>query len=493
MHSNTRQTALTRDQTGWFSSRSSRRNCSVLDWTSTGVVLARLQLQQGSWQVSESDWEPWPENFDPFSDPVETARLLQSWIARRPWAAPPEVISLPRQSISLRLLSFPSVAPAELAELISLQLESRQAGPDAAQVWDFLPHPAESAESQQHVSLFSAPGNICSSIRRTVEAAGWKPPLLTSADLFLCPPAPGESSCRLAVQMNRSKLEVLASRGGIPAASLACGVRNDPDSPHPAPIAIAALVERIVESLPQSWRQGVYNQAIFVAGSHAEFLAEQLQNAGFQTTLGPADDRSPRAVAMARLRSGRSSCCNLLRPRSAGRSLYSRRPAAVRSAALLILLLLTVASWVFMERSARRQQLLALHRKTEQLQKRLNDQQQVPEQRNRLDAWLASAPNPSTSIRGLLALVPGEQRVLLTRVQLENIADSRESVLTIEGLAGSTADISELNSAVLLQPARYVLRPYGIEPAPPESSLRFKFRTECLLLPQTGTTPEPQP
>jgi len=482
-----------RSVTAWIPGRSRRSHCSVLDWTSTGVVLAQLQWQRGTWQVTASDWESWPEEFDPFSDPAETARLLQSWIAARSWAAAPDVISLPRQLVSLRLLSFPIVAAAELGELIALQLESRQTGPDAAQIWDFLPHPTESADTQQHVSLLSAPARICQSIRRTTEAAGWKLPLLTSADLFLCPTAPGETTCRLAVQMNRSKLEVLACRGGIPAASLACGVQADADSPHPAPVAVSALVERIVESLPQSWRRDIPGQPVFVAGSHATFLTAQLQTAGFQILPGPADDRSPRAVAMAELSWGRAACCNLLRPRSATPSLYARRPAVVRSAALLVVLLCALAAWIFSERQSRHEQLQTLLKKTEQLQSRLSDHQAVPEQRARLDAWLAAASNPSISLRGLLALVPADNRVLLTRVQLENIADTNESVLTMDGLAQSPAEISELNTAVLLQPQRYLLRPYGIEPAPPESTLKIKFRTECLLLPPTTNSPEPQP
>jgi len=474
-----------------FGSR--RRTCSAIDWTSTGVVLARLQFQRGTWQLTASDWEPWPEHFDPFSEPEEAARLLQSWIAVRPWAGPPDVISLPRQFVSLRLLSFPRVAPAELAELISLQLESRQAGADAAQVWDFLPHPESSADTHQHVSLFSAPVRICTSIRRTVEAAGWKLPLLTSADLFLGPAASDRSGSRLAVQMNRSKLEVSASRDGIPVVSLACGVREDGDSPHPAPVAVAALVERIIESLPESWRQDVHAQSVFVAGSHSTFLTEQLKNAGFGTVTGPADERSPRATAMAALLSAQAGCCNLLRPRSLTPSLYARRPAAVRSAALLAVFLLIVGGWIFSERSGRQQQLQGLLKRTELLQNRLSDHQAVPEQRARLDAWLASAPNPSASLHRLLNLVPAENRVLLTRVQLENIADSSESVLTLDGLAQSPADISELNSAVLLQPQHFLLRPYGIEPAPADSALKIKFRTECVLLPPNENNAEPQP
>ena len=489
----TQHTAFRTSLPRWLSRPSRRKSCSVLDWTSTGVVLSRLQFQQGTWQVTASDWESWPEQFDPFSDPEETARLLQSWVAARAWAAPPDVISLPRQFVSLRLLSFPTVAPAELAELISLQLESRQSGPDAAQIWDFLPHPADAADSQQHVSLFSAPAKICTSIRKTLQAASWKLPLLTSADLFLCPSAGVEGGVRIAVQMNRSKLEVIASHDGIPAASLACGVRDAGDSPHPAPVAVSALVERIMESLPQAWRQDVQSQPILVAGSHSAFLAEQLQNAGFQILSGPADDRSPRAIAAAALLASQAACCNLLQPRSAMPSLYARRPAAVRSAALLAVLLVALAGWIVSERSARQQQLQTLLKKTEQIQNRLSDHQAVPEQRARLDAWLASAPNPASSLHKLLALVPAENRVLLTRVQLENIADSSESVLTLDGLAQSPTEISELNSAVLLQPDSFLLRPYGIEPAPPESALKIKFRTECVLLPPSATTAEPQP
>lgn len=457
--------------------------CNVLDWTSTGVIFSRLRSVNGEWQSTESDWEPWPNHFDPFAEPHQTANLLQTWIKARPWAAAPDVISLPRQFVSLRLLSFPIVEPAELTQLIALQLESRQSSPDAAQVWDFLTHSHAPNDTQIHVSLLAAPAAVCNAIRATAAAAGWKSPILTAADLFIklqSKPA-SQNTCQLTLQLNRSKLEILASRNSIPAASLASAAPGNLNSGLASPLPLQALIERISESLPQAWQTDIHSQPIHVCGSQSSLLIEQLQSAGFQITSGPANDRAPRALAMARLTNPRNRHFNLLKPHSTATSLYSRKPALVRSAVLTVLLLLAAVSWLVSERSDRQKQLKLILAKTERLQSRLAEQQLVPEQRAKLDAWLAASPNPAHSLTQLLTLVPNQQTVLLTRIQLENLADSSEPVLRLEGFAQSPADVSQLNTNILQHPNRYTLRPHGIEPAPAESQLKLQFSTECVL------------
>jgi hypothetical protein len=465
-----------------------QKACNVLDWTSTGVILSQLRSVHGEWQPAESDWEPWPNQFDPFADPLQTANLLQSWIKARPWAAAPDVISLPRQFVSLKLLSFPIVEPAELAQLIALQLEARQSSPDATQVWDFLPHTPAPKDTQLHVSLLSAPATVCNAIRATAAAAGWKSPVLTAADLFVqhIPRPANPNTCQLTLQLNRSKLEIVASRNSIPAASLASAAPSQLNPGLTTPLLLQALIERITESLPEAWQSELHSQPIHVCGSQSSLLAEQLQSAGFQMLTGPADDRTPRAIAMARLTQPRSRHFNLLKPHSTSTSLYTRKPALVRSAVLAVLLLVAAITWLSSERSHRQKQLNLLLAKTERLQARLADYQIVPEQRAKLDTWLAASPNPAHSLAQLLALVPNQQTVLLTRIQLENLADSNEPVLSLEGLAQSPADVSQLNANILQYPHLYTLRPHGIDPAPAESQLKLHFRTECVLRQQTA-------
>jgi hypothetical protein len=305
-------------------------------------------------------------------------------------------------------------------------------------------------------------------------------PVLTAADLFISNPAHFNHSCQLTLQMNRSKLEVLASRNGLPAASFASAA---PGLPNAAPaLPVNALIERIAESLPENWRSEIPAQPILVCGSQTPLLTEQLQTAGFQVVQGLADERSPRAVAMARLAQSRSVHFNLLSPRSLNHSLYARKPALVRSIALALILLIAATAWLFTERSQRQLQLSQLLAKTERLQSRLAEHELVPEQRARLDAWTKSATSPAATLSEILALVPGEHSVLLTRVQLDNLGDGSESVLRLEGLAESPADVGQLNAAILQFPQRYTLRPNGIEPAPAESQLKLSFSTECVLL-----------
>ena len=466
-------------------------SCTVLDWTSTGVIISRLHSSHGDWQTNESDWEPWPDQFDPFADSQLTANLLQSWIRARPWATHPEVISLPRQFVSLRLLSFPIVEPAELAQLIALQIEARQASPEAAQVWDFLPHTPAPNDGQIHVSLLSAPAAICNSIRKASAAAGWKTPLLTAADLFISHPTrpAAPNACQLTLQLNRSKLEVTVSRDNIPAASVASAAPNHLSPGLATPLQLQALIERITESLPDSWQTDLTSQPLLVSGSQSSLLAEQLQTAGFQITLGPANDRAPRALAMARLTKPGKPRFNLFSPHSTTSSLYSRKPTLVRSAILACLLLIAAVIWLYSERSQRQQQLNLLLAKTERLQSRLAEHQLVPEQRSKLAAWQTSSPNPAHSLTQLLALVPNQQTVLLSRIQLENLTDSDEPVLSLEGFAQSPADVSQLNANILQYPQLYTLRPHGIEPAPADSQLKLQFRTECVLRQQSNTEP----
>ena len=99
---------------------------TVADWTTSGIVFSRVQRTAGQNQLLQSHFEPWPADFDPFSDASETATLLKNLQQRFPWIGRPVAVSVPRQLTTLRLLQVPSAAAADLAGAVALQIETRQ-------------------------------------------------------------------------------------------------------------------------------------------------------------------------------------------------------------------------------------------------------------------------------------------------------------------------------------------------------------------------------
>ena len=269
---------------------------TVADWTTSGIIFSSIQRNADKNLLLQSHFEPWPPDFDPFASAQETAAFLRSLQQQHSWIVRPAAMSVPRQLTTMRLLQVPAAASADLAGAISLQLETRQQSAEPQQ-WDFLQHPDIVADTL-YVTVLQVPARIANIIAEIAALAGWKKPVLTPADLFVggASMAPGEF--RISLQMNRSKLEVVVFRGGLPAASMATGAQfaRDPDNMGSI---VLSLMQRVVETLPESWRSGSGEIPLAVSGSHAAPLARLLQSHGVTVLPGPFDERSPRAFAHA--------------------------------------------------------------------------------------------------------------------------------------------------------------------------------------------------
>lgn len=73
-------------------------------------------------------------------------------------------------------------------------------------------------------------------------------------------------------------------------------------------------------------------------------------------------------------------------------------------------------------------------------------------------------------------------RCLLTRLTLENIADSGTRAIRLEGQAESVDQIHDLNHQIMSRSDRYRFQPQGIEPAPSGSDFTVQFRMEAQIL-----------
>lgn len=473
--------------------RSHRKTAAftVVDWTTTGIIIGLVQGFGANAELKNSVFQPWPAGFDPLADPEQTGFLLKEMLKNAPWAGKPEAISIPRQLVSLRLLQLPNVVADDLPALITLQMEARQSAQENTQTWDFVVHPALKEATTRYVSVVSVPSAICQSLRQSIAAAGWKATLLTAADLHVGQPEAESDDLRITIQANRSKLEVVALHAGLPAASIATSAGPDPET-VPAAALVLSLVHRVTESLPEAWRANSSRFPLHLCGSRAQALADLLRAEGQTVTRGPVDERGPRALALRELLLSPRQRLNFFRPGSAPASLLKRYSSAIRLSLIGGALAASLA-FVVIDRMQTLQKTLDAGEKRLQF---LNEVAQRGEatlnQWTELEKWDRDTLNAAREFQAVLQIMPSHEQMLLTRLQLENMPASDERVLRLEGLAQTADDIRQLNTAVLAQPERYTLRPHGIEPAPIGSPMPISFRMESRILqhaPEAGVTP----
>ncbi|MFN6149480.1 MAG: hypothetical protein ACK5BP_05895 [Planctomyces sp.] len=455
---------------------------TVADWTTSGIIFSSIQRSADKNLLLQSHFEPWPADFDPFASAQDTATFLRSLQQQHSWIGRPAAISVPRQLTAMRLLQVPIAAADDLAGAISLQLETRQQSAEPQQ-WDFLQHPDIAADTL-YVTVLQMPARIAHVISEIAALAGWKKPVLTAADLFVGGASMTPGEFRISLQMNRSKLEVVVFRGGLPAASMATGTQFARDNDSMGSIALS-LMQRVVETLPESWRSGSGEIPLAVSGSHAAPLARLLQSHGVTVLPGPFDERSPRAFALADSLYLPQRHCNLQQSRSAPPAFAIRHRLGIRLAATAACLLI-IAVWLLWNRST------DLHRQLAQQQERLRAQQElisrgqpVLQQFERLSEWKQQSLHAADEIRNVALMVPDRDQMLLTRLQLENISDASERVLRVEGLARSPQVVQQLNTSILADAGHYALHPSGIGPAPAGSLLPVQFTIESQILQQS--------
>lgn len=464
---------------------------TVIDWTTTGIIICAVDGHGRMAEVQNSAFEPWPPGFDPLADPEQTGLLLKEMLACCPWAGRPAAVSVPRQMVSLRLMQLPNAAVEDLPALISLQMEARQTSPENSQTWDFVAHTAASDEPQCFVSVVSIPSTVCRGIQAAMAAAGWKSPILTAADLLISQADADSRDGMITIQANRSKLEVVAMHGGFPAASIATTAGTDPALP-PAASLVLSLIERVTESLPEAWRSRKSRMPVRVCGSRSASLSEILKSEGHTVIEGPVDERSPRALALIKTLSLPQQRLNFLKPRSAPASFLKRHRMAIRLSLISGSLAAAIAFVVYDRHSELQKTLEASEKRLQFLEEVVHRGETTQNRWADIEKWNRDTLNAATEFQAILQMIPSREQMILTRVQLENMPDSDERVVRLEGIAQTADEIRKLNAAVLSQPERYALRPHGIEPAPVGSPMPISFHFESQIL-QNAPEPAVQP
>ena len=465
---------------------------TLVDWLSTGIVLAECQLSAGSATILGSNFYAWPESTDSGRIADVTAAWLKDLCQQTSLSLDCVIASVPRRDVSCRLLSLPGVSDYELNNLISLQIESRVQATSQALRWDILHLPVSTATAERHVLLVTVPDAVCNSIQSALKQAGAKQILLTSGDILLHKAGvlpPGTLSIEdndshpltLQVIANPAKTEVLLWCHGLPVASNAAGTPANNVRQIASIIESAAL--RLLSGLPAGLKKNARAEELpaQISGLHAEAVAALLRASGRRTEVIYSSERNSRLVSMTAAVRTPGSRLNFLRPLATEqkRTVRNRKLLAGGVAATILGLLSfgIAGSW----QSSLNRQLAQLQQDREQLQQIAERGNPVIDQWAYVSNWKTTSLNSAEEIRRLTVLLPARDRMIVTRLQLDSLMDGQEDVLRIDGLARSSEDVMNLNRSLLEQPKHYQLRPHGIEPAPAGSELPSQFRLEASL------------
>jgi len=481
----------------------------VVDWLTNGVVLSEATVVEGAVHILRSRYEAWPSSHGETATPEEHGQWLKEICRQAELPTANVAISIPRRDLSLKLLELPNIPDDELGPLVSLQVESRIQSTGLPVAWDFLAHPAKLNDAHRYVMLVTAPSTVTETVCRTAAAAGWANPVLTSGDLLIANICPTSASAwQMHVQANQTKLEMLLCYYGRPVASSATAMPRDETSSTESVTAasiVQSMTNRLLAGSPAAWQANSEAMAIFVTGSFAPQLAAELQANGLSATATIADERTPRALGIATSLVGRigggpadqrdlsgqqipsweTNGIDFLHPRSAhGAASRERRRWIQIGSAVAVMVVLGVCGLWMWQRSLSHE-LARLNEQRQQLQQFIDRDQDVVGKWSYVSRWQNDTVQVASEIRQLAAILPSRERLIVTRLQLENIVDSDDSILRIDGLAQDAEEVLKMNASILENSTHYDLRPQGIEPAPVGSAFPSQFRIEAVLREQS--------
>ena len=452
----------------------------VVDWMTTGVVLSQATVSGKVPSLLSSQFHAWPEGLDPLMNPEQAGTWLRSVCDKAGLSSNAVAISVPRRDLSIKLLELPTVSDDELGPLVALQVESRFQATNQPVVWDCLAHPATSADNCRHVVLISMPASLLTAIQSAARVAGWTNLIVTSGDVSIgLAHAAANSGWQMHVQASSVKLELTLCRDGLLVSSSATAM------PHGSPVEAAAFVQsiiaRMLAAVPSAWQPPASELRVVICGTRAQSLADALKQSGVNSTVWCDDDRTPRAIAVAQSLIHSHSRIDFLRPRSADRRSLQRRQRRIMACIVAAIMCLSVLAGSYMLQQSHHQELARLESERQQLQQYVDRGQAAVDKWTYLSRWQRSTVNSATEIRDLAKLLPERDRLIVTRLQLENLVDAEDSVLRIDGLAQDSAEVLAMNGSIIRHADRYELRPQGIEPSPEGSEFPSQFRIEVLL------------
>ena len=480
--------------------RFSNRPFLVVDWMTTGVVLSEVSTSSGQVRILRSCYEPWPAGLEPFTSPEATGQFLKSVCNAGHFPTSAVAVSVPRRDVSFKLMELPNVSDNELGPVLSLQIESRAQANSQPVAWDILPHQVPQAATNRHVTLVTVSTPVIQAIQKASATAGWNHLVITSGDLLIpCVDAETIHEWTLYIQANRAKLELLLCHNGFPVAGQATAMPTQSQDGNMLSSINAAAVQsmaaRLMASCPPEWKAADSSVSVIACGTFAEEIVKILGDADINVSLLKSDERSLRVLGVARSlmkqpaesRSTPQCRIDFLRPRSADPRTAARKRRGIRLTLAASAIVGCGLMVVWSEYTSLQNQLTEVETQRQQMQQYVDRGKDVVGQWEYVSRWQHESLAANQEIAALAEVLPSRERLILTRLQLENLVDAKNGMLRVDGLCEDVEDVLTMNSAILEKSDHYDLRPQGIEPASADSDFPSRFRIEAELKDRSKT------
>lgn len=480
--------------------RFSNRPFLVVDWMTTGVVLSEVSTSGGQVRILRSCYEPWPAGLEPFSAPDAAGQFLTSVCNAGNFPTAAVAVSVPRRDVSFKLMELPNVSDDELGPMLSLQIESRAQANSQPVAWDILPHQVAQSATNRHVTLVTVSTPVIQAIQQASATAGWNHLVITSGDLLIpCVDAETTHEWTLYIQANRAKLELLLCHNGLPVAGQAMAMPTQSQDGHVLSslnaTALQSTAARLMASCPPEWKAADSSVSVIACGAFAEEIVKVLGNAGIDALLLPSDERSLRVLGVARSlmkqpaesRSKPQCRIDFLRPRSADPRTAASKRRGIRLTLVASAIVGCGLLAVWSEYTSLQKQLTEVETQRQQMQQYVDRGKDVVGQWEYVSRWQRETLAANQEIAALAEVLPSRERLILTRLQLENLVDAKNGVLRVDGLCEDVEDVLTMNSTILEKSDHYDLRPQGIEPASADSDFPSRFRIEAELKDRSKT------
>lgn len=455
----------------------------AVDWTDPSVAVHELTICGHEITVGQQLQLQWPDDVQLFESPENAGRWLHQQLRNAGFDATDAIVSLPRRSVSLKLLELPAIADNELAAAVGLHLEGRADGAIEDLAFDFIPH-AMNGSATRHVMLATMPRETVSQIDAVLRHAGLTVRASGVGELAI--DALHSSDQRsdelvLSVLANYAKVEFVLSSSGVPVASHS--TRMPDNDPAEVGVTIPQVAARMIAALPDSLRQRALG-GVWLLGPHAQRLEQAARSSCDWpvSVISTGHDDAIRTLALATAISRRAATLNFRSPRRPADTKAIKRKQIIRYAIGVAGLLGVLTLWLHDQKSALREDVES-HRQAISRLNDLNERgQSTLDAWRYVDEWQRSTIDWPKEVAAFNEHLPSPGNAYLTRLQLEKATGTDHPVIRVDGLAKNTDVAIAFNRSLTLSNRKYELHPHGIEPANRDTAFRSAFRVEAVVL-----------
>lgn len=435
----------------------------------------------------------WPAEIS-LQDPVLAGQWLREQLAARGVQVRATLLLVPRSAAMLKLVELPTSSAEELASLVALQAESRLPGSPEQHVFDYVPFPG-----QDRVTIVSVPQATLAPQRATILAAGLELIGITVREFDRVSP---QSSGGELIVIHTGELAELTlfqnccPVGGltVPLAARSPRISLGSANEHQTE-AVASGLARLRAALPRDAGQ-LPIERIQVLSPSARALIPSAEAIGAAGAVIEYDEANPttrllESSLLAR-RHGRS-VIDLADPRRPVDPVVTRRNHRIRIA-VLAAGLLALAGWAGWSHLAELDLEIASLRRLDQDQTALLERGQLAlDTQAYVNAWQDQQIDWPQQLDQFLPLLPGNDRVVIHQLSLEQPRNEEPSVIRLQGQALDSSDVLQLHQRLLADEAGYELRPHGIELNSRDPDYPATFEVEAALPSLTRTSREVTP